>query len=203
MLASPSEPLKLADGRLIYSNGEIVDPSEARNEYVEVPTNREATQLVVSARRKLADLPDVPRTMNTVSVVLSYSLFGLDDVEIALATGLTELQIGVIKMNDAYTQMRDTVVGTIIASESDDVRQLFVTKSRMAADSLLSVLKSSKSEVNKIAVARDILDRAGHRPADVVEHRHKMEGGLTIEIIQRDTKTMPTIDLEAETFNGS
>lgn len=198
MLASPSAPLKLADGRLVYPNGEIVDPSEARNEYVEVPTNREATQLVVSARRKLADLPDVPRTMNTISVVLSYTLFGLDDVEIALATGLSELQIGTIKMNDAYTQMRDTVVGSIIASESDDVRQLFATKSRMAADTLFSVLSRSKSETNKISVARDILDRAGHRPADVVEHRHKLDGGLTIEIIQRDTKVVPTIDLEVE-----
>lgn len=198
MLASPSAPLKLADGRLVYPNGEIVDPSEARNEYVEVPTNREATQLVVSARRKLADLPDVPRTMNTISVVLSYSLFGLSDEEIALATGLTEIQVGVIKMNDAYGQMRDTVVGSIIASESDDVRQLFAVNSRKATNALLSVLHSSKSEVNKIAVARDILDRAGHRPADVVEHRHRLDGGLTIEIITRDNKAMPTIDLEVE-----
>lgn len=198
MLASPSAPLKLADGRLVYPNGEIVDPSEARNEFVEVPTNREATQLVVAARRKLADLPDVPRTMNTISVVLSYSLFGLSDEEIALATGLTELQVGTIKMNDAYAQMRDTVVGSIIASESDDVRQMFVTNSRLATNILLSVLHRSKSEVNKISVARDILDRAGHRPADVVEHRHKLDGGLTIEIIQRDGKNVPIIDLEVE-----
>jgi hypothetical protein len=166
-----------------------------------VPTNREATQLVVSARRKLADLPDVPRTMNTISVVLSYSLFGLSDEEIALATGLTELQVGTVKMNDAYTQMRDTVVGSIIASESDDVRQLFQTNSRMAVNTMLSVLHRSKSETNKISVARDILDRAGHRPADVVEHRHKLDGGLTIEIITRDNKAMPTIDLEVEPSN--
>lgn len=198
MLASPSAPLKLADGRLVYPSGEIVDPSQAHNEFVEVPTNREATQLVVSARRKLADLPDVPRTMNTISVVLSYTLFGLDDVEIALATGLSELQIGTIKMNDAYTQMRDTVVGSIIASESDDVRQMFAVNSRLATNTLLSVLHRSKSEVNKISVARDILDRAGHRPADVVEHRHRLDGGLTIEIITRDNKEMPTIDLEVE-----
>lgn len=199
MLAAPGSPLKLADGRLVFPNGEIVDPNDTpQPQYVEVPTNREATQLVVSARRKLADLPDVPRTMNTVSIVLSYSLFGLSDNEIALATGLSELQIGTIKMNDAYTQMRDTVVGSIIASESDDVRQLFATSSRMAANSLLTVLRTSKSEANKISVARDILDRAGHRPADVVEHRHKLEGGLTIEIITRDKNVIPTIDIEAE-----
>lgn len=198
MLASPSAPLKLADGRLVYPNGEVVDPSQAYNEYIEVPTNREAQQLVVAARRKLSDLPDVPRTMNTIGLVLAYSLFGLDDMEIAIATGLSELQIGKIKMSDAYTQMHSTVVGSIINNESADVRELFVTGSRMAANTLLGVLRRSKSEINKISVARDILDRAGHRPADVVEHRHKMDGGLTIEIITRDTNAIPVIDLEAE-----
>lgn len=198
MLAAPHAPLKLADGRLVYSNGEIVDPSEARETYIEVPTNREATQLVVAARRKLSDLPDVPRTMNTISVVLSYVLFGLSAEEIALATGLTEQQVGGIRMSDAFTQMHDTVVGSIIASETNDVRGLFVKHSRLAVDTMTRVLHTSKSEVNKIVVARDILDRAGHRPADIVEHRHKMDGGLTIEIITRETNAMPTIELEVE-----
>lgn len=202
-LAAPSAPLKLADGRLVFPNGNIVDPSDAEEptEYVEVPTNREATQLVVAARRKLSDLPDVPRTMNTISVVLSYSLFGLDNTEIALALGVSEQQVGVIKTHDAYTQMHDTVVGSIIASESDDVRQLFVKHSRKAVTTMLEVLSKSKSEANKIVVARDFLDRAGHRPADVVEHRHKLEGGLVIEYITRDTKPVPVIELELESSN--
>lgn len=198
MLASPSAPLKLADGRLVYPNGEIVDPTQAHDEYVEIPTNREATQLVLSARRKLSDLPAVPRTMNTISIILSYTLFGLDDIEIALATGLTETQVGGIKMQPAFTEMHETVVGSIIAAETDNVRELFVKHSRKAVNTLVSVLDRSKSEVNKIAVARDLLDRAGHRPADVVEHRHKMDGGLTIEIITRDSKAIPTIDIELE-----
>lgn len=200
-LAATSEPLKLADGRLVYPNGEIVDPSEAREVLVEIPTNREATQLVIAARRKLSDLPDVPKTMNTVSVVLSYSLFGLDDTEIALATNMTETQVGMVKMHDAYAQMHDAVVASIIESETDDVRSLFVKHSRAAVNTMLSVMSRSKSEANKIVVARDLLDRAGHRPADVVEHRHKMDGGLTIEIIRRDEKIIPVINLEVEQPN--
>lgn len=197
-LATSAQPLVLADGRLVFPDGNIVDPKQAQEQLVEVPTNREAVSLVVTARRKLSDLPDVPKTMNTISVVLSYSLFGLDDVEIALATGMTEDQIGRVKMHDAYTQMKDSVVSTILTSETDDVRALFQQHSRLAVSKMVSVLQSSKSEANKIVVARDFLDRAGHRPADVVEHRHKMDGGLVIEIIRRDDKIIPTIDLEVE-----
>lgn len=197
-LASVGTPLRLADGRLVYPDGSIVDPTEAKETYVVVPTNKEATQLVVNTRRKLSDLPDVPKTMNTVSVVLSYSLFGLSDFEIALATGMTETQVGIVKTHDAYTQMRNVVIASIIDSEADDIRSLFVVNSRRAVDTMLSVLNNSKSEANKLVVAKDILDRAGHRPADVVEHQHKLSGGLTIEIIQRSDKTIPTIDLEVE-----
>jgi hypothetical protein len=46
-----------------------------------------------------------------------------------------------------------------------------------------------------MSAARDILDRSGHRPADVVEHRHRMDGGLVIEVVRRDAVSVPTIDM--------
>lgn len=202
VLARTGQPLKLADGRLVYPNGDIVDPEEEalRDKLISIPTNREAQQLVTAARRKLADLPDVPKTMNTVSVILSYSLFGLSDTEIALATGFTEDQIGTIKMNDAYEQMHRMVVENIIEADTDNIRELISRQSKTAVQQLVTTLTTSPSEDNRIAVAKDLLDRAGHRPADVVEHRHKMDGGLTIEIIHKDkTNVMPVIDLEVET----
>jgi hypothetical protein len=48
-----------------------------------------------------------------------------------------------------------------------------------------------------MAAARDILDRSGHRPSDVVEHRHRMDGGLVIEIVRRDA-VLPIIDMDKE-----
>jgi len=196
LATSAAQPLVLADGRIVHPDGNIVDPKQEK--LVAIPTNREATQLVLAARRKLSDLPDVPRTMNTVSVIMAYSLFGLDDVEIALATGLTEGQIGRIKVGDPYTKMYETIVGSILETETGDVRDLFRQHSRSAVTKLLTVLEHTKSETNRIAVARDILDRAGHRPADVVEHRHKMDGGLTIEIRRREDKVIPVIDIKLE-----
>jgi hypothetical protein len=46
----------------------------------------------------------------------------------------------------------------------------------------------------RLGVAKDVLDRAGHRPADIIEHRHKMEGGLTIEYVEKKDD-IPTIDI--------
>jgi len=197
-LATSSQPLILADGRHVYPDGRIIDPNAVQEVVlIAVPTNREAVELVTQARKKLADLPDVPRTMNAIGVVLSYSLFGLANMEIALATGLTETQVGTIIMGDAYKEMRQGVVTSILEAETDNVRDLFQQSSRMAVDKMLGIMATSKSETNKIIIARDILDRAGHRPADVVEHRHRMDGGLTIEIIQRDaSNVMPIIDME-------
>lgn len=194
-----NEPLKLADGTLVFPGGKIVDPNERKTpKYIEVPTNREAQQLVVNTRRRIADLPDIPKTMNVISVVLSYSLFGLDATEIALATGLTEGQVTNLKESEAFKTMHDTVVNGILASETDSIKDVFVKNARNAAQELVSGL-SSGSRGDRMMAASQILDRGGFRPADIVEHRHRMEGGLQIEIIKRDeTKQVPTIDLSLE-----
>lgn len=193
-------PIKLADGSLVYPDGRVVQsggvPTTPRSgSIVTVPTNREAQQLVITARKKLADLPDVPRTMNPISIVLCYSLYGLDDTEIALATGLGESQIANIKGNEAYTSMHDSVVQSVIAAESGDVRDLFVKHSRSAADTMVDVMQRGKTS-DRMRAAADILDRGGFRPADVVEHRHQLDGGLTIEIVRKDETRIPVIDLE-------
>ena len=198
MLAGNHEPLKLADGRLVYPDGNVVDPSKPQ--FVEVPTHREAQRIVVNARRKLSDLPEVPRTMNAINVVLTYSLFGLDTTEIAVATGLSEQQIERIRLTDAYETMHKTLVDSILAAETDNVRDIFRQYSRDAASVMVDALHNG-SKGERLLVAKDFLDRAGHRPADIIEHRHKMEGGLTIEIVRKDTHEAPAIDMELPSDN--
>jgi hypothetical protein len=191
-LPDPTTPLRLADGRLVYPGGRIEEPER----FVEVPTNAEAQRIVVNARRKLSDLPELPKTMNAIGVVLSYTLFGLDDIEIAIATGFTEDQVGRIKLNDAYTSMHDTVTRSILAAETDTVRDLFQQHARDAAGVMIDAIKNGR-RAERMVAAKDLLDRAGHRPSDVVEHRHRMDGGLVIEIVRRDTTpSSPLIDME-------
>lgn len=188
-------PLRLADGRLVYPDGRVDYVDGPVDGLVEVPTHAEAQRIVTAARRKLSELPEVPRTMNAVSVVLAYSLFGLDDEEIAIATGLSVEQIGRIKVGDPYTQMHDAVVRTVLDSETNVVRELFVKNARNAAQVVVRAMEEG-TRSDRMAAAKDILDRSGHRPSDVVEHRHRMDGGLVIEIVKRDGAQMPVIDME-------
>jgi len=188
-------PLRLADGRLVYPDGRVDHDGGLVDGLVEVPTHAEAQRIVTAARRKLSELPEVPRTMNAVSVVLAYSLFGLDDEEIAIATGLSVEQIGRIKVGDPYTQMHDAVVRTVLDSETNVVRELFVKNARAAAQVVVRAMEEG-TRSDRMAAAKDVLDRSGHRPSDVVEHRHRMDGGLVIEIVKRDGAQMPVIDME-------
>jgi hypothetical protein len=199
-LADRNAPLRLADGRLVYPDGRVdnADGTTSEPRLIEVPTPQEAQRIVVAARKKISELPDVPRTMNAVSVVLAYTLFGLDDEEIAIATGLTSAQIGRMKVGDPYTQMHDAIIRTVLDIETNVVRELFQKNARDAAQVMVRAMGEG-NRADRIAAAKDVLDRAGHRPSDVVEHRHRMDGGLVIEIVKRDNAaSVPTIEMEVE-----
>ena len=194
----PREPLRLADGSVVHPGGRIVRPGSPSDvPMVEIPTHREAQRIITAARRKLADLPEVPKTMNAVGAILSYTLFGLDDEEIAVATGFSVDQIGRIKLSDPYTQMHETVVRTVLDSETDVVRDLLSKNATRAASVMVDALDAG-SRSDRMAAARDILDRSGHRPADVVEHRHRVDGGLVIEYVKRGVADVPTIEMERD-----
>jgi hypothetical protein len=190
------EPLRLLDGTIIYPGGRV--EHAGNGQFVEIPTHREAQRIIAQTRRKLSDLPEVPKTMNAIGVVLSYTLFGLDDEEIAIATGLTTDQVARLKMSDPYTQMYDGVCRTILDGETDVVRELLAKNAKNAATVIVEAMHNG-SRADRVAAAKDVLDRSGHRPADVVEHRHRVDGGLVIEIVKRDMqRDVPTIDMEAE-----
>lgn len=195
ILPSHNEPLRLADGKLVYPDGKVVDPNKPQQKrFIQVPTNQEAQALVVATRRKISDLPDIPKVTNPVSVVISYTLFGLSDEEIALATNLTTNQITNIKSSAVYKSMHADIVNSILSAEADTVRDIFVQKSRRAALNITDGLDSD-NPAERLLASKEVLDRAGFRPADIVEHRHNISGGLAIEIIKKVEDNSPLIDL--------
>ncbi len=192
-LAAPDEPLRLPDGRVISPTGEVTRPT-----MVEVPSGSEAQRLVAATKRKLADLPAPPTAMNTINVVLTYSLTGLSDDEIALATGLTTKQVGIIKMSQAYAEMEGIMVQSILAADMNDVRSILQQGARKAANVMVGALNSDDF-ASKMIAARDVLDRSGHGKTDVHEHRIRMEGGLLIEVVDRAAQPhIPTLTLPAD-----
>lgn len=194
-LPNDGEPLVLADGTVINPASGSVDKQRA--EYTAIPSNTEVQRHLGAVQKRLSDLPAPPQQMNTISVVLTYTMLGLSDDDISLATGLMVEQIDMIKMLEAYSDLQDQVVDAIIAADSEDVRNIVQSGARHAARTM-NTLMDSESEGIQMQAAKDVLDRAGHRPVDIVEYRGKLEGDLRIEVIERNPNDdPPIIDLEA------
>lgn len=192
-----SDVIKLADGNILLPNNRIVTAEQyARmtSKVAEVPSHSEARDLVVQTRRKIADLPAVPRTINVVNAVLAYELFGLSKSEIALALNTTVEQVDAIQHLPAYSEMLSAIKESIIEAQAEEVRGLLQTHARNAAQVMVDELDGPSPERRMLA-AKDVLDRTGHRPADRVEHLHKVSGGLRIEIVKADPTKLPTIDI--------
>jgi hypothetical protein len=187
-LARSGEPLRLADGRVVYPGGNVNDSEPARVVVDDEP------RAIVRGSRRIADLPATPKQMNAIGAVLAYTLFGLDSENIAEAVGTTIERIDQIRLSDPFRQMHDAVVRSVLDSETDVVRELIAKNARDAAQVMVDGLQAG-NRADRMSAARDILDRSGHRPADVVEHRHRMDGGLVIEVVRRDAVSIPTIDM--------
>ena len=192
MLPQGTEPLVLADGtRINPIDGAVIEEEVL----VEVPNTEQIKREIVASRKRISDLPVPPGQMNTLSVVISYSLFGISDEDISSALLIPLEQLQTIKSSDEYTNLQGQFIKNILESDLSDVRGLFVERSRSAANLMIDTLENNEVGLGtRLGVAKDVLDRAGHRPADVIEHRHKMEGGLTIEYVEKKDD-IPTIDI--------
>jgi hypothetical protein len=194
-LPQPDEPIILADGtRIDPSSGRVVieEPEE-----VEIPTHSDAVRELTAIRRRVADLPDVPERMNVVSAVLTYKLFGLSNSDITHVLPLTTEQIVAIVQTEAYRSMQASIVESIMAQDAEDIRSLLHQKARDAAQRIGHLVNSDNDAI-ALNAAKDVLDRDGHRAADIIEHRHKMEGGLRIEIVKKGFEPeLPVIDIAA------
>jgi len=183
-LPDVNEPLVLADGTIINPlDGTVMVPENAK-ELVEVPTDRQAVSTVTSIRKRISDLPVPPAQMNVVTVILSYSLMGLSDNDIARCVGIPLERVKAIKLTDVYSDVHAALVEQMVAAEQENVRMLLNQGAMSAAKMITSLINSDDDKI-ALAASRDILDRDGHRPADVVEHRHKIDGGLTITYVDK------------------
>ncbi len=194
-LPQGSEPLILADGTVINpENGSVVIDEPV----VEVPNTAQIKREITASRMRVSDLPVPPNQMNTLSVIISYSVMGVSDGDMANTLMIPEEQIKTIKLSDEYKLLRDAIVNNIMSSDASNVRNMFVEGSRNAASLMVGVVNNNEMGIGtRLAAAKDVLDRAGQRPVDVVEHRHKMEGGLTIEYVEKKDN-VPTIDITPE-----
>jgi len=188
---STDEPLTLADGT-------IINPSDGRPvrhaaTHVEVPTHEAAQRQIVATRRQLADLPVPAQQLNAVSLCVIYTMSGLAHTDIAIATNLTVNQIERIVEGDPFKEMFDLTKKTLLAEQVNNVRDYIQERSMHAARKVVGHVDSDNEAVS-LSASKDVLDRAGQRPVDVVEHRHHVESELRIVHVVKDNTAESELD---------
>lgn len=185
---------------ILLPNGLTVKKIEPTNKLVttKIKTNQQLQEEDARIRHRLDELPLQDGKMNTISVVLSYYLFGLNTRDISIITKLPEEQIQNIIMLPAFTEMLNKVTQSIIENDTESVRDYIQKNTKKAAEKVMQIMETAPAKY-ALAAAQDILDRGGHRPIDVIEHRNKMDGELRIVHITKDEKKLNEIkDVEFE-----
>lgn len=198
-----NEPLVLADGTKIdpITGGVVSRVENKPTQYIEVPSGIELKKRYATARRRMEDLPEGGSRMNAISLVTMYTMYGLGTSDIEALTGIDADKIEYIKSSEAFMEVHNEIVKSILESDMDDVRSMIHSQSRNAVKRISWLMENSTNDKVQLEASKDILDRDGHRPADVVEHRHSVEDNeLPIRVIKRDdTKELDKpIDAEFE-----
>ena len=204
MLAGDDDTiLVLADGTKVETtSGKIIRDKKYSSPFVEIPSASEAQEIVARTRKSLADLPVAPQQMNALSLVCFYTMWGLSPQDIAIQLGVSLDQIKKIKKLPEYQAMHQDIFKSVMETEANDVRGFFQQHAKGAAQKIVDLVEEEGAL--GLTAAKDILDRAGHRPADVVEHRHRMENSLIIEYVKKevvDDGLLPIIEGEYEEVN--
>jgi hypothetical protein len=134
-----------------------------------------------------------------LSLVCFYTMWGLSNQDIAIQAGCTVDQVKAIKKLPEYLKLHEDIFKSVMETEATDVRGFFQQKARDAAATIVNMM--DEEGALGLTAAKDVLDRAGHRPADVVEHRHRMDNALIIEYVKKDNveqSILPTIDAQFE-----
>ena len=190
------EPLILADGTKIDPSSGKVIKEKRQSGFIEIPSASEAVAIVAKTRRSASELPLPPSNMNALSLVLFYTMWGLGDSDISITSGLSLDQVRNIKKLDAYKKFFTDITNSVLEQEAGDIRSFFKQKARTAAEKIVEIAEDDDG-VLAFKASQDILDRAGFRPSDVVEHRHTMENALQIEYIRNDPiEELPLINAD-------
>jgi len=199
-----SDVLVLADGTKIdKATGKIVSDTSKPPELIDENEEEVDEDEIVAIKKRipvnrfLADLPGDANSTRAIAVICGLTLFGLNDREISIVCNTDMDKITAIKQSERFQDFSTGIIDNVMRAQSDNIRAMFISHSKEAADTIVSGLRSKDFGV-RYGTSKEILDRAGFRPADVVEHRVKHENELKIVHIRGDAEKHVTIDTDYE-----
>jgi len=197
-LAKAGDPLVAPNGDLLLEeDDDDLGPSHLPLPSTSVPFKDYRT----IQRRVLSDLRADVSMLNVASVVLSYTLQGISDTEIAEATKLQPEQITFIRESRIYSDMFENIMRELINANSEYIECRVSAYSGMALGNIADIASRTKNTGYRLAASKDLLDRAGHRPQDNASRQNTGMNELHIVISEpKDSEARMKIDLR---FNGS
>lgn len=192
-----------ADGSKVLSAEKIEQKKTADEIMVQLKDKLAApfdNDMTSPVKRTLADVEVDFNQMNVIMLTLAYSMWGLDTFAIARLLKINDAAVDSIQSTDLYIQTKEQLIEALHHAEASTVHGFIQSKAITAAN-VVALSLASRKEENRLTAAKDLLDRAGYRPADRVEHSHKFEDELRIRYVT-DPK-IPTLDLEINHGDGS
>lgn len=169
----------LPDGTHIGEDGRVVQQQKTIDK-----------ELVAARIRRLDELPKAGKLYAVVSAL---EMWGLPKFDIAQVLDRSMDEVETILSSVGYKEFRSDMIDGVLDAETSDVRQIFVANAARAARGIVSLIDSKVPEVSGFAM-KETLDRGGFRPADIVEHRHKIENDL--RIVYTKDEAVDTIDAD-------
>lgn len=154
---------------------------------IKISSNKEILDREIKVRKVINDLPKFDN-MNLLSVVVSYKMFGLNNNDIMQITGINNEMLNNILMSDAYVKMYNDIVKNIINEDCDDIKVEFKRISRQALRNMNELANTSEVDVVRYTANKDILDRAGLRPEDILQKELDKKNQLSIVYIKKENK---------------
>jgi hypothetical protein len=132
-------------------------------------------------------------------------MLGISDAEICEALGLRMSQVDMIKGLQLFTQVDNIIKENLATLDHNDVQKRINNMSGNALDKLEDILEDDDAKpATKSRILMNMLDRGGFSARQIMEHRHTLDGSLTIRHIREvaQPKNMPMVDITPESVNG-
>lgn len=194
--------LAKAGDPLVTPNGEVIEPDEDMDDGMDIASIPPSTAVPFKAyrpiaRRVIQDLRAPAQAINVVAVVLTYTLLGISDSEIAEATGLSAQDINKVRDSRIYSESFSNVMQELINANSEYIECRIAAYSGLALNNIADIAMRAKNKTLKFTANKDLLDRAGHRPQDQAGRQNQGLNELHIVITSPSDVVQAKIDLKS------
>lgn len=191
-LASPDDPLILADGRKIdVTTGRVV---KAGSKVVAPPSSSGLGDTANSARRRIEDVGIPPAMLSSLMAVAAFKLCNFDNIDVCHALGTTPDMLHAVERHSDYQKVVDLLSDSVKQRAQNDARGVLAVAAPRAAQ-LLADNIDADDDVLAQEAAKGVLDRVGIGKAG--EMGSIGSGAFRIEIVdKRNEGDMPSFSIK-------